>query len=432
VIRLIGMALLAMVASAYAGEEARQYIPQSSVAATGDAGVNVRTHVRMLVPPGGYTTFNDEIRANPVRSAQGRVARPMVSPPSPYGYETPESIACVYGVTTPVTGCSPINTSLAIPSGGSKAIAIVDAYHYPNALADLTKFSNQFGLPVPTSSNFSVVYASGTKPANSPLNWEVEAALDLQWAHAMAPNAMLYLVEAKSNSIADLIVAVDKATALVTAAGGGQVSMSWGSAEFASESSYDSHFNGTNVVYFASSGDSAGTSWPCVSSKVVCVGGTTIRRDSLTGSVKTEVAWTDGGGGVSTYISKPSYQSALGILSTMRGVPDVALAADPISGAWVYYTASNNAFIGWLIVGGTSWSSPTFAGIVNRAGAFSASSASELVGIYANPLTGFRDIAPNPSVSNSGGWCGYYGSSEAAAGWDPCTGVGVNSGLLGK
>ncbi len=412
IILMAGLSFLSIVA--LAGEEAREFTPHSSVANPQEAGFSARTHTKILIPPGGYVKLNNDIRANP-NLASG-------APPYLYANETPASLACNYKITASVGGCSPANyAALANPTGGAKAIAVVDAYHYTNAAKDLATFSTKFGLP---AASLQVVYATGIKPASDPLGWEIESALDLQWAHAMAPNAKLYLVEAKSNSIADLILAVDKATALVVAAGGGEVSMSWGSAEFSTESTYDSHFvTSPNVVYFASSGDASGTSWPCVSANVICVGGTTIRRNPSSGNVVDEVAWTDGGGGVSTFISKPSYQSALTSIGN-RGVPDVSLAADPRTGAWVYYTASNSSFVGWMIVGGTSWSAPTFAGMVNQAGSFLASSNAELSRLYAN-ANYYRDVAT--------GWCGYYGGTNAGAGWDSCTGLGINSNaVLGK
>src|SRR5262249_50937902 len=161
-----------------------------------------------------------------------------------YTYETPASLACIYKlVSLVVPGCNP-NAVTANPSGGSRAIAIIDAYHYPAAMSDLQVFSAQFGLPMPTSGlngNFQVVYANGQQP---PVNaqWNLEAALDIQWAHAMAPNAKIYLVEAASNSYANLMNAVQVANALLKAAGGGQVSMSWGGSEFSAEAVYDKYF----------------------------------------------------------------------------------------------------------------------------------------------------------------------------------------------
>ena len=97
----------------------------------------------------------------------------------------------------------------------------MDAYHYPTALKDFNVFSNQFGLPTEGSTNatastntvFQVVYASGSKPRTNG-GWAQEAALDIEWAHAMAPGAKIYLIEAASNSYASLFAAVDKARSL--------------------------------------------------------------------------------------------------------------------------------------------------------------------------------------------------------------------------
>jgi subtilase family serine protease len=101
---------------------------------------------------------------------------------------------------------------------------LVDAFHYPTALTDLQTFSAQFGVKAP---NLTVVFASGVKPAQDPTGgWELEAALDLQWAHAMAPDARLFLVEARSNSFSDLLTAERVAGNLVASAGGGEVSNS--------------------------------------------------------------------------------------------------------------------------------------------------------------------------------------------------------------
>jgi subtilase family serine protease len=407
------VAILAIGCIAYAAGPVQVLTPNSGVLKPEDKGLRARTHYRILVPAGGYEKLNAQIDAN---------SKPFGGPPyTGYGYETPASLACIYHLVSPATGCNP-NTFNTNSTGGSKAIALVDAYHYPYAEADLTLFSTQFGLPAP---NLTVVYASGSQPPEDPWGWEVEEALDIQWAHAMAPNAKLYLVEANSNSLADLFLAIDKASALVAAAGGGEVSMSWGSEEFSTEASYDSHFAKANVVYLASAGDSPGTEYPCVSSKVVCVGGTTLRRNPSTNNFLAEVAWEDTGGGVSAYISKPSYQAGITSI-TNRGVPDVALAADPNSGAWIHYTPSDgSAGPAWYIVGGTSWASPSFAGIVNLAGKFYASSTAELTTIYSGiGSANFSDI--------TAGWCGPIAGWSAVAGWDPCTGVGSNLGTQGK
>lgn len=204
-------------------------------------------------------------------------------------------------------------------------------------------------------------------------------ALDVQMAHAMAPNAKLYLVEAASNSDSDLLAAVDKAAQLVASAGGGEVSMSWGGAEFPGETNYDSHFQKSGVIFLASTGDSPGVEWPSASANVVAVGGTSLSRQLGSFTFLHHASWADGGGGISSYVARPSYQLAIaGIVGAMRGVPDIAAVADPTTGVWVFDSGNG----GWFTVGGTSVSAPLLAGIVNSSGHFYASSSVELTKIY--------------------------------------------------
>ncbi len=209
-------------------------VPSSSIERPEDAGQAAHTNVRFVIP-------------DKVPDAVG--LKPGLPPFPGYGYETPASLACVYGLVPMANGCNP-NSVTAVAKGGSRAIAIVDAYHYPSALVDLQYFSSQFGLPIPSAGTFQVVYASGVQPPRN-LGWELEEALDIEYAHAMAPNATIYLVEAASSSLSDLLTAVDKASQLVARAGGGEVSMSWGGAEFNGQTTLDSHFATPTVVYFA-------------------------------------------------------------------------------------------------------------------------------------------------------------------------------------
>jgi subtilase family serine protease len=378
-------------------------IPSSSMERSRDAGERAHTNIQLFIPARGLTS-----------------PRPLtVGPPySGYMYETPASVACVYRLATAAAGCNP-NTVMTNSSGGSRAIAIVDAYDDPNAASDLARFSSQFGLPAP---NFQVVYASGTQPSRD-FGWELEESLDIEWAHAVAPNAKIYLVEAASNSYSDLFLAVSRASSLVADAGGGEVSMSWGSGEFPGETGYDSYFTTPGVVYFASAGDGPGTLYPSVSPNVVAAGGTTLRRNPSTGAFRAEAAWVDTGGGTSFYEARPGYQSSIStIVGSRRGVPDLSAVADPNTGVWVYDSGNG----GWWIVGGTSASAPILAGIVNRAGHFAPSTSSELTTIYSNMALAadFRDTTT--------GFCGPYMGYSTARGWDFCTGVGSPYGLAGK
>jgi len=121
-----------------------------------------------------------------------------------------------------------------------------------------------------------VVYAGGSAPPVDPTGgWELEEALDIEYAHAMAPHARLYLVEAASNYDSDLFAAIQVANNLVVCGrtsscplgsrGRGEVSMSWGGGEFPQEASLDGYFTAPGVVYFAAAGDYPGVIYPCAS-----------------------------------------------------------------------------------------------------------------------------------------------------------------------
>src|SRR5262249_55449928 len=140
--------------------------------------------------------------------------------------------------------------------GRNTTIAIVDAYADPNIANDLHQFDVQFGLADPV---LTVVNQNGSTtnlPAADP-GWITEIALDVEWAHAIAPGANILLVEANSASYSDLMTAVNTAR---NYSGVVAVSMSWGSGEFISETGYDSYFttpaNHGGVTFVAASGDS--------------------------------------------------------------------------------------------------------------------------------------------------------------------------------
>lgn len=380
-------------------------VPRSSVRRADLAGKQVFTNTRIVIPHG-------------IDAASPQQLRPAGLPPAAgYAYETPATLACIYGLVTAANGCKP-DQFTTVATGGSKVIAIVDAYHYPNALADLTAFSAQFGLPTPNANTFQVVNLGGTTTNDG---WGQEAALDIQMAHAMAPNAKIILVEAASAGMNDMLAAVDKASALVTAAGGGQVSMSWGSNEFAGETTLDSRFSASNVVYLASTGDAVAPSWPAVSSKVVAVGGTTIARDAATLAFLGENSWTSAGAGYSTQVPRPSFQPTT--VGTMRGIPDISAVANPDTGVWVRYTFAGGSGSYWMIFGGTSVAAPVVAGIVNNSAHFYASSTAQNTKIYAaktSTASAFR--------ASRTGDCGYHHAYMVTTAWNPCTGVGSPTG----
>lgn len=339
------------------------------------------------------------------------------TPQPPPDAETPGSVACVYRLVPGPAGC-PIATSTTVPTGGIGAIAIVDAGDYPSAASDLHAFSSYFGLP---DADFQVVYADGTKPPVYS-EWLVEEALDIEWAHAMAPNAKLFLVESVLHNTDPTWRAVSVASKLVAENGGGVISMSWGISEWAKEVHFDDVFNREGVVFFAASGDEGlGVPFhPAASPDVVSVGGTYFNRDS-NGKFLNEQYYSYGGGGdLSEFEARPSYQDVISnLVGTQRGFPDVA---SDFCCAAIYLQ-------GWTEVGGTSWASPTMAGIVDAAGHLEKSSQDELsriYGEYAKSVAG-EDIPATPPFYDI-----TTGDARCVAGWDICAGVGSPRTYRGK
>ena len=348
--------------------------------------------------------------------------------------ETPASIACIYGLVAQSSGCNPtiVQTDA---TGGKNVIAIVDAFDDPNVEGDLQVFCNKFHLPFDLT-KFQVEFASGKRPGSDTSTgkgWEIETSLDVQWAHAIAPDAKIILVEADSDSLTDLLAAVKRADQLVVQNGGGEVSLSWGEQESASETTNDAAFGTSNVVHFAATGDSFTVSYPASSPQVIGVGGTSIVRDP-SGSFVGETPWYDAtnevgsGAGFSTIEDKPTFQANIaGVTFPNRGVADIAAVADPTTGVWVYDSGNANFSTnqGWLIIGGTSAATPIIAAIASNSGQSPVSGATELQYIYSKIGT--------PAYAHAqSGKCGPNGKySSDGTGWNYCTGVGTPRSTAG-
>ncbi len=294
---------------------------------------------------------------------------------------TPAQIRAAYGIS-----------SLAL-DGTGQTIAIVEAYDDPSIFQSVDAFDTQFGLTSsgatlyqqygPASSFLTVLNQSGqptSLPGTDPNgagtgNWELETALDVEWAHAVAPGAQIVLVEASSQSLSDLMAGVATAA---SQPGVSVVTMSWGFPDgqavlAADEAAYDSVFNVPGVTFLASTGDygTADPEYPAFSPNVVAVGGTTLNLNADQ-SYNSVTGWgyyanslgmsIGSGGGLSMYESEPAYQQ--GVQSTgFRTTPDVSLVADPATGAWVadtYNLSTDNPF---EVAGGTSLSAPAWAGL---------------------------------------------------------------------
>jgi autotransporter-associated beta strand protein len=356
---------------------------------------------------------------------QPQGAHPLGSP-SPVGLQ-PAQIRHAYGIDQILLG------GIA-GDGTGQTIAIIDAFNDtklvsstdPNfSTSDLHVFDQQLGLPDPPS--FTKLAQDGTTnyPGTDPSGgWETEESLDVEWAHAVAPQANILLVEANSAGDADLNTAVDLAR---NYPGVVVVSMSYGGGEFSSETAEDGHFTTPaghgGVTFVASSGDGGAPGlFPAYSPTVMAVGGTFLTIDSANNYVN-ETGWSGSGGGVSQFEAQPAYQQGVVTQSTTkRTIPDIAFDASPKSGVAVYDTFNHSPSTAWLQIGGTSVSAPCWAGLIAiadqgraLAGKGPLDGAKEtLPALYDLPGQDFRDVTFG---SNNG--------FSARPGYDLVTGIGT-------
>jgi len=361
------------------------------------------------VCPGPHAAGNAGCHAHVVTNGKGT---PQVTvAPSGYG---PAQLRGAYGLPS------------SAPAG--QTIAIVDAYDHPNIASDLNVYSSQFGLPLCNASNpcFQKVNQNGSASGPFPKTnsgWALEIAMDVEVAHAICPNCKILLVEASSNSLANLAAAVRTAAKL----GATEISNSYGGSEFSSEMSetYGGAYNQPGVAVTVSSGDYGYGSFgfPAAHPGVITVGGTTL----TVGAGNTyggETVWSGAGSGCSLYVAAPAWQSFLSACGGKRGSADVAAVANPSTGAAVYDSVKYQGRSGWFQMGGTSLSAPLVAGVYALAGGLPAGStgASGLYGHLGNS-TVLHDV-----TSGSNGSCSTI-MCNGAAGYDGPTGVGTPLGI---
>ncbi len=369
-------------------------------------------------------------------------------------------------------------------TGKGRTIVIVDAFSSPTIASDLALFNSAFGLNAPPA--FNQIAPDGLTPFDptdsNQVGWSAEISLDVQWAHAIAPDATIDLVLAKSNQDADILSATKYA---VDRNLGDVISQSFGEAEscvdpalMAQEHRLFARATEKGITLVASSGDQGAAQPNCDGSNyilsasspasdplVTAVGGTNLLAgpvgcsstapgitpipcpDPLNvapGTYISEHAWNNAtpagggdpahgfsGGGFSTIYSRPGYQSGVpGIPRVSRGVPDVAYDAGLEGGVLVFWGVPFGPGAAFIF-GGTSSGSPQWSGLV----ALADQANHERVGfinpaLYAlsrrtstyNAL--FHDITTgnnNFFFADGSDLAGY----NAGTGWDPVTGLGT-------
>ena len=410
--------------------------------------------------------------------------------------------------------------------GQGKTIAVVDSFGSSTIRQDLGTFNTAFGLPhlcgetgpndpsgncpSTASPRFDIVQIQGGPPPTPPPPnngtgleyhnlWDLEVALDVEWAHATAPLANIMLVEtptAETLGVQGFQQMMNAEQALIGSGRVDVISQSFGAGEGAFHNGLAAlkqlrqafvTAQAKHVTVFASSGDGGSTNpykepvknpavipypsvgWPASDPLVTSVGGTYLCTNPVVGSLTAddsmppvnctsrpgdrEPAWVASGGGYSIYFSRPTYQNVLppgstyvgsspgapGPNTNMRGVPDIAYQASSRTGVLVYMTepdttssgvgcgGANPCSSGWYTVGGTSASSPQWAGLIAIADQMSTHGDLGFINpaLYAiadNPAqyaADFYDPFENCNQTSSiPGWC-------ASKGWDAVTGLGT-------
>lgn len=329
------------------------------------------------------------------------------------------------GVITPraISGKTPTDIQdaykLAGLSSSGRTVAIVDAYGYPKAEQDLAVYRSQWGLSPCTTANGCLRIIDQNGGTNYPRydnGWAQEQALDLDAVSAACPDCKILLVQASSNSIANLGKAVNRAA---SQAGVVAISNSYGGGDL-SDASYGAPYNHSGIAVTASTGDNGyqGGSFPASSHYVTAVGGTSLVKAANTRGWS-ESAWNGAGSGCTTLNTAPTGQTFAMTNCSGRAIADVSADADPNTGLAVYAPSTRNSS-GWAQYGGTSLSSPIVASVY----ALSGNTAG-----YANTIPYAHASSLFDVTSGSNGTCASWCSAKT--GWDGPTGLGTPNGTGG-
>jgi len=287
--------------------------------------------------------------------------------------------------------------------GTGQTIVIIDSFGSPTAVADLTKFDADYGLPDPPSFHiFAPLGAVPFDPQNADqVGWAEETDLDIQWAHVMAPGASIVLLTspvAETQGVQGMPEFLKLEQYALDHHLGTIFSQSWGTTEetlFTPEgkkvlNSFNDFYRKAaaqqHITFLASAGDAGSANpdvnnniypfptvgFPASSPWVTAVGGTSLYADA-NGNYQSETAWNDGigsatGGGYSLYFKAPDYQkktlpaSVQAASRGYRGLPDVTYNGDPATSIPVYLGFLPNP--DYYLFGGTSAGTPQWAGLI--------------------------------------------------------------------
>ncbi|WP_299004564.1 S53 family peptidase [uncultured Shewanella sp.] len=290
--------------------------------------------------------------------------------------------------------------------------------------------------------------------------WAEETSLDIQWSYAIAPNATIHVVVAQSEAPTDYLSALEYIIENYSSGTVVSMSFSLPEEDLGEiaindiETQFEKGIE-KGLTFFASSGDLGSTNqqtestqdnqpsvnYPASSVYVTAVGGTFLQYgwtwtptsdepyldyDSSTGegTVKNpdyfsysrhlfvkrrvEAMWNEAwipsatGGGVSEYIPMPEWQSDNAFvnevitnnengLAAMRGIPDLSWSAAKFGGVYIYVNGT------WMVVGGTSASSPQTAGFMSLVNEYLSNQGLDNMGYLNQWLYQMSDVDNNDS-----------------------------------
>lgn len=406
-----------------------------------------------------YQDLADAARSHSLGSTSGEVSPTAAAATAATVTYTPAQIRAAYGLPPVPSDLSKITALQAAQLGAGQTIYVVDAFHDPYAFGELLAFSSLFGLPPCTQKTLATTATlplaapgasktacefvqvasgdAGSIAATAPrydAQWATEIAMDIQWAHAIAPLARIVLIEAASDSMAGITNAIKLANRM----GPGTLSMSFAAPEGGYVANNQSLFQTPGMSYFASTGDNGqAVNWPAVSPSVVAVGGTSLTY-SGTGA-RTEAAWSLAGGGISAFVATPSYQSPTLLKNTAitrRSVADVSMNADPNTGQFVAVIPNpltcTFCQVSWVTAGGTSLSTPQWAGLAAIANAMRMQAGKAILGAPHALL--YRSLSTPATYADAfldvmKGANGNCATCTTKAGYDGPTGLGSPNGL---
>ena len=368
---------------------------RAHAAATGGTPHRNRFQPNKLCRTAGTHQYSCFVKLNAATRSAGRAA------PDPAGWGAP-ALRDAYDLTGP---------------SADTTVAVIVAYDYPSAEADMNKYRAQFGLPACTSASgcFTKLNQNGQAGPypEQDYGWGVEASLDLQMISTACPTCHIVLVEANQPTDRSL----GRAETAAVNAGATVTNHSFGRIELTGTDTQAALYDHPGVTAVASTGDFGygPASFPASSPDVVAVGGTTLARSTTDPRGWTEKAWAYAGSGCSAYFGKVSGQTDTACHGRTDG--DISAVA---RGLAIYNTSLPKAYKGWLMVDGTSASSPLVTGIIGASG----SDGLRPADLYAEPGA-FNDV-----VGGSNGFCQGSYLCTAVPGYDGPTGLGTPEGSI--